>query len=65
MAGDAGQHIDIGAGIELEIELAGGQVIGKAGRQRKGRAAELGRIDAEEQMMHHRIADEDDFENVA
>ena len=35
------------------------------GREREGRAAELGRIDAEQQMMHDRIADEGDLEDLA
>ena len=40
-------------------------VIAAVGRQREGRAAQLGRIDAEQQMMHDRIADEGDLEDVA
>ena len=32
--------------------------------EREGRAAEFGRIDAEEQMVHDRIADEDEIQDV-
>ena len=34
------------------------------GRERKGRAAELHRIDAQQQVMHDRVADQRHLENV-
>ena len=64
MARDAGQHIALRPGIEFQVKLAGRAGDGKARGQRKGRAAKLRGINAEEQVVHHRIADEDDFQNI-
>jgi predicted YcjX-like family ATPase len=64
MAGDAGQHIDPGAGVERDVDLRGLDVDRAGDGQREGCAAKLGRVDAQEQMMHDRVADEDRVENV-
>ena len=65
MAGDAGQRIDEGAGRDVEAEIARPRLVGAVDRQREGRAAELGRIEAEDEMMHDRIADQRRFEDLA
>ena len=65
MAGDAGQAIDESAGRDIEAEFARARLKGAVECQRERRAAKLGRIEAEEQMMHDRIADDGDFENIA
>ncbi len=64
MAGDAGQHVDARAAIDVEVDLARPGVDRAGDGEREGRLAELGRVDAEEQMVHDRIADEDGIENV-
>jgi hypothetical protein len=65
VAGDAGQHVELGAGIELEIDIACTAGDRQSARQCKRRPAELGRVDPEEQVMHHRIADHRKLEDVA
>ena len=65
MAGDAGQRIDEGAGRDVEAEVSRARLVGAVDRQREGRAAEFGRIEAEEEMMHDRIADQRDLEDLA
>ena len=64
MAGDAGQAIDEGAGRDVKVEFARARLEGAVEGQRERRAAEFGRIEAEEQMMHDRIADHRDLENI-
>ena len=64
MAGNAGQAIDESAGRDIEAEFARPRFEGAVQRQRERRAAEFGRIEAEEQMVHDRIADHGDFENI-
>ncbi len=62
MAGDAGQDIDPGGTVHgRQVELAGIERQAAAGRQREGGLAQFHRIDAEQQVVHHRIADEDRF----
>ena len=66
MAGDAGQHVDPGVGMHAsEVELARPERHRLVGGERERRAAELGRIDAEQQVMHDRIADEGQLQDVA
>ena len=43
----------------------GARLKGAVQRQRERRAAEFGRVEAEEEMMHDRIADHGDLEDVA
>src|SRR3546814_6043569 len=57
VAGDAGQHVDPRVGMEAQVELARPQRDAGIGGQREGRAAEFRRVDAEQQMVHDRIAD--------
>ena len=65
MAGDAGQHEDAGIGMDPELDLRGPDGDRPVGRERERRPAQLGRIDAQQQMMHDRIADEGDLEDLA
>ena len=64
MAGDAGQGVDARALVDWQAEIAGAEVQRVGDGEREGRAAELGRIDAEEEVVHDRIADEDAFEDL-
>ena len=64
MAGDAGQGEDARAGRDVEAEVAGRASIGAVDGEREGRAAELDRIEAEEEVMHDRVADRGHLENV-
>ena len=50
--------------LQGEVEFLGRGVHGARDGEREGRAAQLGRVDAEEEMMHDRIADEDAVEDV-
>ena len=65
MAGDAGQRIDEGARRDIEAEVAGARFVGRVDRQRERRPAELGRIEAENEVMHDRVADDRHFEDLA
>jgi len=56
VAGDAWQRIDIGAWREPEAACARRRFVSAVDRQRERRDAKLGRIEAEKQMMHDRIA---------
>ncbi len=64
MAGDAGQHVDARAGVDAEPQVARPGVDGAGDGEREGCLAELGRVDAEEQMVHDRVADDDGVEHV-
>ena len=62
MARDAGQHVDLSLGVERsEVEVARGQRQRGGGGQGEGRLAQFHRVDAQKQVMHDRIADEDGF----
>ena len=65
MTGDAGQHVDPPAGVDVERDVARAQAEPAGAGQREGGAAQLGRIDAEQQVVHDRIADEGRVEDVA
>ncbi len=65
MAGDAGQGVDHGAGGDGEAEVARFRFARAVDGERKGRAAELGRVEAEHEMMHDRIADKRDLDDFA
>lgn len=59
MAGDAGQHIGPRRRRQrLEPEVGGGQMQGPADGEREGGMAKLDRVDADQQMVHHRVADQ-------
>ena len=64
MAGDAGQHIEAGAAVDVDIDLMRPILQSPGNGERKRRLAKLRRVDAEEQMVHDRVADEDHVENV-
>ena len=65
MAGDAGQRIDERARRDVEPQLARPRFVSAVDRKRERRAAEFGRIEAENEMMHDRIADQGRFEDFA
>ncbi|MCY1234163.1 hypothetical protein D9M72_467370 [compost metagenome] len=64
MAGDAGQHIEPRAAVDVDVDLVR-PILQRAGDgERKRRLAEFRRVDAEEQVVHDRVANEDHVENV-
>lgn len=63
MAGDAGQHVDARADIDGQPQFAGPCMDLARDGEREGRLAELCRIDAEEEVMHDRVADKDGVED--
>ncbi len=64
VAGDARQHVRACAPVHGEAELAGGQSEGLVDREREGCAAERRRVDPEQEVVHDRVADERDLEDV-
>jgi hypothetical protein len=64
VAGDAGQDVGPGVGMEVQLQLLGPEGDARVGGEREGRPAELRRIDAEQQMMHDRVADEGGVEDL-
>ena len=64
MAGDARQGVEPRAGRHLDADLVRPELQRAGHGQRERRLAEFGRIDAKEQMVHDRIADEHAVENV-
>ena len=64
MAGDARQHIDPRALVDAKAKLACADLDGGIDGQRKGRAAKLDRVDPQKQVMHDRIADENDLDDI-
>ena len=64
MAGDAGQHVEPRAAADIDVDLMRPELQRAGDGERERRLAELGRVDAEEQVVHDRIADEDAVENV-
>ena len=65
MAGDAGQHVDARAGVDAEAQIARPGVDRTGDGEREGRLAEFGGVDAEEQVVHYRIADDHRVQHVA
>ena len=64
MPRDAGQKVDLGRGCDGgQPDLAGGQGQAARGGEREGRLPKLDRVDAEEQVVHHRVADDDRLED--
>ncbi len=61
---DARQYIDICPVVQFEVEFTRWAGDGKAGCQRKRCAAKLHRVDAQQQVMHDRVADQHHLENV-
>ena len=64
MAGDAGQRVEARAAVDLDVDLMRPELQRARDGEREGRLAEFGRVDAEEQMVHDRIGDEDAVEDV-
>ena len=64
MPGDAGQQVEPGVRMHREIDLARPQGHRVRGCQRERGPAEFNRVDAQQQVVHHRVADEDALENV-
>src|SRR3546814_1098657 len=50
--------------MEAQVELARPQRDAGIGGQREGRAAQLRRVDAEQQVVHDRVADEGGVEDL-
>ena len=62
MAGDAGQDIDPCRAVDMgQVQIARIQAERARGGQRKGRLAQFHRINAQQQVMHDRVADKDDL----
>ena len=64
MAGNTRQHIDARIAMDMEIDLHRPQRDGAVGGQRKRRATELDRVDAQQQVVHDGIADEGGLQDV-
>ncbi len=62
VAGDARRDV-VGGHREVELEIAGAAADGVARRQRERGTAERRRVDAEHEVMHDRVADDDDVEH--
>ena len=57
MAGDAGQQVDTGRGVDVEIQFSGAQGERIRGGQGKRRLSQFKGINAQEQVVHHRVTD--------
>ncbi len=64
MAGDAGEQMHAGGRMQPQTDVGGAPVDRPADRQRERRPAQVGRVDAEGQVMHDRIADDHDVQHV-
>ena len=64
VAGDAGQDVDARTGVDEQAELGRGRVDRPVRGERERRAAERGRVDAEQEVMHDRVADEGQLEDL-
>ena len=64
VASDAGQHVDAGACIHRQADLGRFQMHSTGDGKCERSAAKLGRVDAEKEMMHDRIANEDGVQNI-
>ncbi len=64
MTGDTGQHINTGVAVDREVNFRGPQGDGAVGRQRKRRAAQLHRVDTQQQVVHDGITDKGGFQNI-
>ena len=63
VAGDAGQDVDAGVLVQAELDLLGPEVERVGGGEREGGHAELGRVDAEDEVVHDRVADDHRLED--
>ena len=64
MAGDAGQEVDPGARMRVQAQLRGAQFHGRIDGQRERRRAQRRRVDAQDQVVHDRVADEGQFQDL-
>jgi hypothetical protein len=64
MAGDTRQHVDARAEIDRQAEFAAPAMDCARNCKRERRLAEFGRVDAQKQMVHDRVADEHGIEDV-
>ena len=64
VAGDARQDVDAGAGMRPELQLRGADADGPIRRQGERRGAERDRVDPEQEVMHDRVADDRELEDL-
>ena len=64
VAGDAGQEVGAGAGVHADLQLTSRRADRSVRGQRERRGSERNGIDPQDQVMHDRIADEGDLEDV-
>ena len=64
MTGDAGQNINTRARMNVKAKLARTNFNGGINRKGERRTTKFNRIDPKQQMVHHRIADKHNFQNI-
>ena len=64
VAGDAGQDVDPRAGVQGQVERVGGGPDRSIRGQGERRRAERDRVDPEDEVVHDRVADEDELEDL-
>ena len=64
MTGDARQDVDARARVRAQAELRSGRVDRPVRGQRERRPAERGRVDAEQEVVHDRVADDRELEDL-
>ena len=64
MTGNAGQHINIGTIVEFKVKLSRRPGDRQAGGECEGSPAQFGGVNSQHEMMHDRIANQDNLENV-
>ena len=64
MPGDARQDVDPGARVRAQAQLGRGRPDRPVRRQGEGRAAERRRVDAQHEVVHDRVADERQLEDL-
>ena len=64
MTSDTGQHIDAPALVHIKAKFGGAHLHRRIHCQRERRTAKLDRIDAKKKVMHDRIADQNDLDNI-
>ena len=64
MPGDTRQDVDPRARVEVEVELGGGRPDRPVRRERERRRAERDRVDPQQEVVHDRIADDRQLEDV-
>mmetsp|Transcript_23292 Transcript_23292/g.40284 ORF Transcript_23292/g.40284 Transcript_23292/m.40284 type:complete len:292 (+) Transcript_23292:3707-4582(+) len=59
MARDAGQQVNTGRGVDVEVQIIGAQAHGIGCGQGKRGLTKLEGVDAKKEVVHHRVADKD------